>query len=82
MADTRKEQERAELHRAIWAIADDLRGAVDGWDFRTMFWVLCSTAISPKTLPHILTLAKSKLVTIPLTMQKCPMPMQKKPVLV
>lgn len=23
-----------ELHRAIWAIADDLRGAVDGWDFK------------------------------------------------
>lgn len=34
MADTRKEQERAELHRAIWAIADNLRGAVDGWDFK------------------------------------------------
>lgn len=25
-----KEQEREELHRAIWAIADELRGAVDG----------------------------------------------------
>ena len=34
MADNRKEQERSELHRAIWAIADDLRGAVDGWDFK------------------------------------------------
>ena len=34
MVDTRKEQERDELHRAIWAIADDLRGAVDGWDFK------------------------------------------------
>ena len=34
MVDNRKEQERAELHRAIWAIADDLRGAVDGWDFK------------------------------------------------
>ena len=34
MADNRKEQERAELHRALWAIADDLRGAVDGWDFK------------------------------------------------
>lgn len=33
--DNRKEQERAELHRAIWAIADDLRGAVDGWDFKS-----------------------------------------------
>lgn len=29
-----KEQERAELHRAIWQIANDLRGAVDGWDFK------------------------------------------------
>lgn len=32
--DNKKEQEREELHRAIWAIADDLRGAVDGWDFK------------------------------------------------
>lgn len=43
MADTKKEQERDELHRAIWAIADELRGAVDGWDFKnyvlgTMFY--------------------------------------------
>lgn len=29
-----KDQERAELHRAIWQIADDLRGSVDGWDFK------------------------------------------------
>ena len=29
-----KEQERAELHRAIWQIATDLRGSVDGWDFK------------------------------------------------
>ena len=29
-----KEQERAELHRVIWRIADDLRGSVDGWDFK------------------------------------------------
>ena len=43
MADIKKEQERDELHRAIWAIADDLRGSVDGWDFKsyvlgTMFY--------------------------------------------
>ena len=43
MADMMKEQEREELHRAIWAIADDLRGSVDGWDFKsyvlgTMFY--------------------------------------------
>lgn len=35
MADLRKEQERDELHRAIWAIADELRGSVDGWDFKS-----------------------------------------------
>ena len=35
MADNRKEVERAELHRTIWAIADDLRGSVDGWDFKS-----------------------------------------------
>ena len=43
MVDTKKEQVRDELHRAIWAIADELRGAVDGWDFKnyvlgTMFY--------------------------------------------
>ena len=34
MADIRKEQEREELHKAIWNIANDLRGSVDGWDFK------------------------------------------------
>ena len=34
MAEIRKEQEREELHKAIWKIADDLRGSVDGWDFK------------------------------------------------
>ena len=43
MPDVKKEQERDELHRAIWAIADELRGSVDGWDFKnyvlgTMFY--------------------------------------------
>jgi len=32
--NTTKEQERSELHRAIWQIANDLRGSVDGWDFK------------------------------------------------
>ena len=27
-------QQRKELHQRIWAIADDVRGAVDGWDFK------------------------------------------------
>jgi len=29
-----KEQERSELHRTIWQIANDLRGSIDGWDFK------------------------------------------------
>lgn len=33
--DNRKERERAELHRTIWRIANDLRGSVDGWDFKS-----------------------------------------------
>lgn len=32
--DRTKEQERAELHKTIWQIATDLRGSVDGWDFK------------------------------------------------
>jgi type I restriction enzyme M protein len=29
-----REAQRAELHKAIWRIANDLRGSVDGWDFK------------------------------------------------
>lgn len=29
-----KAAQRAELHKTIWSIADDLRGSVDGWDFK------------------------------------------------
>jgi type I restriction enzyme M protein len=34
MADIKREQEREELHKAIWNMANDLRGSVDGWDFK------------------------------------------------
>ena len=30
----KRELERAELHRTIWNMANDLRGSVDGWDFK------------------------------------------------
>lgn len=51
MVDTKNKQEREELHRAIWAIADELRGAVDGWDFKnyvlgTMFYRYISENIT------------------------------------
>ena len=31
---TKKEQERRELHRTIWRMAEELRGTVDSWDFK------------------------------------------------
>ena len=34
MIDTKKEQERSALHATIWRIANDMRGSVDGWDFK------------------------------------------------
>ena len=34
MSEQINTNQRDELHRTIWAIANDLRGAVDGWDFK------------------------------------------------
>ena len=41
--NNKKEEERNELHKTIWKIANDLRGSVDGWDFKQyiltiLFW--------------------------------------------
>lgn len=38
--DNQKEAEREEVHRTIWAVANELRGSVDGWDFKQ--YVLCT----------------------------------------
>lgn len=32
--NNKKEAEREELHKTIWKIANELRGSVDGWDFK------------------------------------------------
>lgn len=32
--NNKKEVEREELHKTIWKIANELRGSVDGWDFK------------------------------------------------
>ena len=37
---TQSDQQRAELHKTIWSIADHLRGSVDGWDFKQ--YILCT----------------------------------------
>ena len=34
--NNKKEIERTELHKTIWRIANDLRGSVDGWDFKEL----------------------------------------------
>ena len=34
MSPNTKESQRAELHKTIWRIANDLRGSVDGWDLK------------------------------------------------
>lgn len=34
MATTKNAQEKAELFKAIWDVANSLRGSVDGWDFK------------------------------------------------
>ena len=49
--DSKKEKEGDEVHRAIWAIADEFCGAVDGWDFKnyvlgTMFYRYISENLS------------------------------------
>ena len=51
MSNTNKKYERDELHKSIWAIAEDLRGSVDGWDFKqyvlgTMFYRYISENIT------------------------------------
>lgn len=34
MNNNKREQERNELYRTIWTLANELRGSVDGWDFK------------------------------------------------
>ena len=35
MAISKNGQEKQELFKTIWAVANDLRGSVDGWDFKS-----------------------------------------------
>jgi type I restriction enzyme M protein len=49
-----KEQERTELHRAIWQIANNLRGSIDGWDFKQyVLGMLFYRFISENLIKHI-----------------------------
>jgi len=54
MAPTTKEAQRAELHKTIWRIANDLRGSVDGWDFKAyVLGMLFYRFISENLTAHI-----------------------------
>jgi type I restriction enzyme M protein len=60
-------QQRAALQRQIWAIANDVRGAVDGWDFKqyvlgTLFYRFISENFRAYTKPGMRVL----------TMPNCP----------
>lgn len=53
MAITTNAQEKQELFKTIWKIADDLRGKVDGWDFKayvlgTLFYRYLSENIADR----------------------------------
>ena len=49
-----REQERAELHRTIWTMANDLRGSVDGWDFKSyVLGMLFYRFISENLTTHV-----------------------------
>lgn len=49
-----KEAERAELHKAIWRVANELRGQVDGWDFKAyVLGILFYRFLSENLTEHI-----------------------------
>lgn len=39
-----RNEQKQELFKTIWDIANDLRGSVDGWEFKQyIYWGSCST---------------------------------------
>ena len=57
MSDNKREQERTELYRTIWALANELRGSVDGWDFKQyvlgmLFYRYVGYEVSIKSYPE------------------------------
>jgi type I restriction enzyme M protein len=52
MPDNAKEQQRAELHKTIWSIADNLRGSIDRWDFKQYVLSMFFYRFISDNLPH------------------------------
>ena len=58
--NNQKEKERAELHKTIWSIANDLRWSVDWWDFKSyVLWILFYRFISENLTSFINELERS-----------------------
>ncbi len=60
MTNNIKETERAELHKTIWRIANDLRGSVDGWDCKTYELGMLFYRFISENLASYLTGARSR----------------------
>jgi type I restriction enzyme M protein len=65
MIDTKKEQERAKLHSTIWKIATDLRGSVDGWDFKSYVLGMLLYRFISENLTNYINIAELRDPSIP-----------------
>lgn len=78
MADMSREQERAELYKAIWGIANDLRGSVDGWDFKQYVLGAMFYRYISENLTEYINNGERKPEMLILIMHRCLMRMQQK----
>lgn len=63
--DNKKEIERNNLHSTIWKIAEELRGAIDGWDFKQyVLGILFYRYIYQKISLSISTMVNANLVIL------------------
>lgn len=54
ISNTARDTERNALHATIWKVANDLRGSVDGWDFKMyVLGMLFYRFISENLAAHI-----------------------------
>lgn len=67
-----KESERAELHKTIWRIANDLRGSVDGWDFKSYVLGMLFYRFISENLTAYLNTQERKAGTQTSTTPSCP----------
>jgi HsdM-like protein len=76
VAPISKEAQRAELHKTIWRIANDLRGSVDGWDFKSYVLGMLFYRFISENLTAYLNEQEREADTLTSTTPRCPTPMQ------